>query len=414
MKIKSKTLQDLLKVLSGNIVAQGIGFLTLIFLSRDLGVEEYGVFSLLLAIFTISIQISNFGISTSYVKYLSEKRDYSKEVFFTLLLGKLFFSFCILLAVFLLSSEISLFFFDSLEYVKSIQLIAFATLFHSIYTLVISHFQAKQEFKTYAYINIFHNFLKFVSIVIISFSFSQELHISYFLNAYIFAVTVVLFTLLALNYRRIFVKHSFNMVHFIEVSKLGFWIFLSSLATMIIMRLDIMMLQKMSTSLEVGYYSVAMNVAMIFPLITTSLTTTLLPKIDDYLKNNSIKKYISTIFSKAKYLLIVLVALELLSSFIIVGLFGEAYKESASIFNILIVAFTFGIIINPISLVIYTLNRAYVLTLLNWIQLPLNYFGNMLLIPLMQAEGAAISTVLLRVFGGFYILFYLLRRKNVD
>lgn len=71
-KIKSKTLQDLLKVLSGNIVAQGLGFLTIIIISRDLGPEQYGIFSLLLAIFTVATQVSDFGVSTSYVKYVRE------------------------------------------------------------------------------------------------------------------------------------------------------------------------------------------------------------------------------------------------------------------------------------------------------------------------------------------------------
>ncbi len=64
-RIKSRTIQDLLKVLSGNVAAQGLGFLTIVLISRDLGPSQYGIFSLLLAIFTISVQISDFGISTS-------------------------------------------------------------------------------------------------------------------------------------------------------------------------------------------------------------------------------------------------------------------------------------------------------------------------------------------------------------
>ena len=72
-------MQDLLKVLSGNILAQGIGFLTIIIISRDLGPEQYGIFSLLIAIFMIAIQVSDFGVSTSYVKYVSENLSKAKE-----------------------------------------------------------------------------------------------------------------------------------------------------------------------------------------------------------------------------------------------------------------------------------------------------------------------------------------------
>lgn len=62
----------------------------------------------------------------------------------------------------------------------------------------------------------------------------------------------------------------------------------------------------------------------------------------------------------------------------------------------------------------YSIDKATMLTILNWIQLPLNYFGNLLLIPLFQAEGAAINTLVLKMFGGLYILFFIFHyAKNI-
>jgi O-antigen/teichoic acid export membrane protein len=104
--------------------------------------------------------------------------------------------------------------------------------------------------------------------------------------------------------------------------------------------------------------------------------------------------------------------MELLSPLVIKLLFGEQYIESISVFQILLVAFTFGVIINSISLVMYSINKAYLLTAMNWIQLPLNYFGNLLLIPMWQADGAAISTTILRILGGLYIMVYLLKVRK--
>ncbi len=411
-KIKSKALQDLLKVLSGNIVAQGIGFLTIIIMSRDLGPEQYGVFSLLLAIFTIAVQISDFGISTSYVKYLSENLSKAKEIFYTVIISKIVLSFIVILFLYFLSDHISLFFFETNVYSKLIQFISIAILFHSINSVIIANYQAKQQFKYFAFMNISHNLLKLLSILFISLSFTQDEHLVYFMYSYSYSLVTILIFLLITSYKNIFFNNSFNFYHFIEIYKLGFWIFLSSLATMVIMRLDIMMLTKMSTPQEAGYYSVAMNLAMIFPLITASLVTTLLPKMEVFLQNNTIKEYIFKILQKAKYIIFILIVFELLSPYVIPLLFGTQYENSVAVFKILLIAFTFGIIVNPISLVIYSINKAYVLTLLNWIQLPLNYFGNILLIPLFQAEGAAISTVVLRIIGGIYIITYLLRRKN--
>lgn len=411
-KIKSKTLQDLLKVLSGNIVAQGLGFLSIIIISRDLGPEQYGIFSLLLAIFTVAVQISDFGVSTSYVKYVSENLSKAKEIFITVILSKVALSLIIIVALYFLSGVISDFFFGSRKYQKLIELIAVAILFQSFFGVIIGHFQAIQNFKVFAYLNISHNLLKLISIIIISFSFSQEKHLEYFILSYAFVVIFLIFSISIKNYKLFSYIKQFDFNYFIQIYKLGFWVFLSSLAVMVIMRLDIMMLQKMSTSAEVGYYSVAMNLAMIFPLITTSLVTTLLPKMDEFLKNHTVKEYVKRVLSNTKYVIGILIILELISPFVIKILFGEQYIESISVFQILLVAFTFGVIINPISLVMYSINKAYLLTAMNWLQLPFNYFGNLLFIPMWQADGAAISTTILRILGGLYIMVYLLKVKK--
>jgi O-antigen/teichoic acid export membrane protein len=411
-KIKSKTLQDLLKVLSGNIIAQGIGFLAIIIISRDLGPKQYGVFSLLLAIFTVAVQISDFGVSTSYVKYVSENILKAKEIFVTVILSKVILSLLVITTLYFSAGLISDFFFESREYKRLIEIIAIAILFHAFFAVIVSHFQAVQNFKIFAYLNIAHNFLKLLSVVIVAFAFSQEKHLEYFIITYAFVVVPFILVISLKNYKLFRYIKQFDFNYFIQIYKLGFWVFLSSLAVMVIMRLDMMMLQKMSTSLEVGYYSVAMNLAMIFPLITASLVTTLLPKMDEFLKNHTVKDYVLRVFSKTKYVVAILIVMELLSPFVIKLLFGEQYAESISVFQILLVAFTFGVIINPISLVMYSINKAYLLTIMNWVQLPLNYFGNLLLIPIWQADGAAVSTIILRILGGLYIVFYLIKVRK--
>ncbi len=401
---KSTVLQDLLKVLSGNIVAQGIGFLTIILISRDLGPEQYGIFSLLLSIFTIAVQVSDFGVSTSYVKYVSENLVKAKDIFVIVVLSKVILSFLITTVLFFTSDFISLYFFEISIYSELIQLIALSIFFHAFFGVLVSHFQAIQNFKVFAWLNIVHHTLKLLSVVLIAALFENEKHLEYFILSYSYAVALLLFLILITNIKCLTQIKIKNFYYFIEIYKLGFWVFLSSLATIVIMRLDIMMLQKMSTSEEVGYYSVAMNLAMIFPLITASLVTTLLPKMDQFLKERSVKEYIFRILSKAKYVIGILIVLEITSLFVIKALFGDEYIQSISVFQILLVAFIFGVIINPISLVMYSINRAYLLTAMNWVQLPLNYFGNLLLIPILQADGAAISTTFVRIFAGFYLL----------
>jgi len=412
-KIKSKTLQDLLKVLSGNIVAQGIGFLAIIIISRDLGPEQYGIFSLLLAIFTVATQVSDFGVSTSYVKYVSEKLSKAKEIFVTVVLSKVVLSLLVISALYFSSGLISYFFFETRQYQGLIEIISIAIIFHAFFGVIVSHFQAVQNFKTFAYLNIAHNFLKLLSVIIVAFAFSQEKHLEYFILTYAFVVVALILAISLKNYRLFRYIKQFDFNYFIQIYKLGFWVFLSSLAVIVYMRLDIAMLQKMSSSLQTGYYSAAMNLAMIFPLLINSIISTILPKMDQFLKKHTIKEYVRRILQKTKYLLPLFLFLEIFSPFLINIAFGIQYQNSIIIFQILLVAFIFALIVNPISLVFYSREKAYYLTILNWIQLPLHYFGNFLLIPLLGGVGAALSTVVINFLGGVYIIYIVYSKDDL-
>jgi O-antigen/teichoic acid export membrane protein len=408
-KIKSKTLRDLLKVLSGNIVAQGLGFLTIILISRDLGAEQYGVFSLLLAIFTISIQVSDFGISTSYVKYVSENLSKAKEIFFTIVVSKIVLSFIVALSLYFLSEYISVFFFESNIYAKLIELISVAILFHSIYGVMVANYQAKQHFKQFAFMNIFHNLLKILAVVFISFSFIQNEHLEYFIYAYSFSVVFILLFLLLTNIKNISFKNHFDITHFIEIYKLGFWIFLSALIVIFMMRLDLFMLQKLDTSESVGLFAVVLTTNSIFILILSSLTSTLLPKVNNYLENNTIDSYIKKLFSFKWYILIFTVVMIVLSPLFINIFFGDTYEKSILAFQILALSYFFSFYAAPLSLVIINKNKAHLLSIMNFFQLIIMFILNLILIPKYGLNGAAISLSAMRVFGYLYVYIYIKR-----
>lgn len=411
-KIKSKTLQDLLKVLSGNIVAQGVGFLTIIIISRDLGPEQYGIFSLLLAIFTVAVQISDFGVSTSYVKYVSENLSKAKGIFVTVILSKVALSLIIIVALYFLSGVISDFFFESRKYQKLIELIAVAILFQSFFGVIIGHFQAIQNFKVFAYLNIIHNLLKLLSVIIISFSFSQEKHLEYFMLSYAFVVIFLIFSISIKNYKLFRYIKQFDFNYFIQIYKLGFWVFLSSLLVVFMMRLDLFMLQKLMDSKAVGLFSVVLTVNSIYILILSSLTATLLPKVGEYLKSNSVQAYLDRLFSFKKYIVLFTLFIILVSPIFIKLVFGSEYEDSILPFQILAISYYFSFYASPISLVLINKNKAHLLSLMNLFQIIILFLTNLVLIPLVGLLGAAISLSLMRLFGFLYVYIYVKRKFN--
>jgi O-antigen/teichoic acid export membrane protein len=89
--------------------------------------------------------------------------------------------------------------------------------------------------------------------------------------------------------------------------------------------------------------------------------------------------------------------------------FGEKYMDAVPIFTVLLLGFLLSILLNPASLVFYSLERADLLAWLNLVQLGINFAGNLVLIPQLGGLGAALSSLAVRVFGSVYILYFLWR-----
>ena len=409
IQIKSGIVADVLKVLTGNIVAQGFAFLVTVLISRDLGPARYGEFALIIAIFTCITQLSDFGTSTSYVRFLARNKEAEAEAFGSMVLFKLLTSSVLGILIWLSASEISAYFFNSAVYAGLFRMTAVALVFHSLLTTMIAHLQGMERFRMYSLLSISHHGLRLVSTVIIMLSATASERFSYFMYAYFFVAAGIVSVLLTQWKMRLVL----NWAYIKEIYTLGFWIFLSSVAVIVQMRIDVLMLQKLGTPVQTGLYSAASNVAMIFPLVTMSITATLMPKMDSFLRDHTVREFIAKAGRLTKYVLACCVLLEFASPLVIGILFGEAYRDAVPVFGILLVSYMFGIIINPISLIYYQVNRAHVLTLVNWGQLFIGYVCNLVLIPPYGATGAAISSVLLHIFSSAVIVGYLYVKQPV-
>lgn len=78
LSIHSQTVRDIVKVLSGNIVAQGLAFLGTVLVSRDLGPASYGEFALMIAVFTFFTQLADlvvFAEKSNFHKFVTREPE---------------------------------------------------------------------------------------------------------------------------------------------------------------------------------------------------------------------------------------------------------------------------------------------------------------------------------------------------
>jgi O-antigen/teichoic acid export membrane protein len=188
-----------------------------------------------------------------------------------------------------------------------------------------------------------------------------------------------------------------------ELLHFGKWILVSLFCVMIFSRLGIFMLGYYGSPEEVGYFSAAYTFAMVFPVIAGTITTILLPKVAQLSSSEQMRFFVRKSLKFTMPIVIPSVILLFLSQPIIDLAYGLEFLPSVTVFQILVVSFSFAVIINPVSLVIFSMNKPQILAYLNVLQLLLTFSANMILIPTYGAVGAAVSTLLVSLFGTLFI-----------
>lgn len=253
----------------------------------------------------------------------------------------------------------------------------------------------------YAYITVVNMIVKVVSLVLM-FLFVKEP------KDYVLYGAVTVFASSA--------SYVFNFVYatkFITLKKSGpydfrvhmkpiFRFFAMSAATSVYTNLDVVMLQFMQGNTEVGYYNAAIKVKTILVTLITSLGTVLLPRLSYYVKKEKIHDFYRMISKAVNFVVIaglpVTIYFMLFAGESIQFLAGKGYEGAVAPMVILM----------PTVLLIGLSNITgiQILTPQNLEQKVLNsilggavvdFFLNLLLIPKMASQGAALATMIAEV-----------------
>lgn len=399
---KHKLISDILKILGGNVVAQGLVFFSVAIIANAVGPERYGVYTTAVSFFTILLQLSDLGISTSYIRYFKSREIREDGALGTALLSKigiaLITSFLILLFSNGIANQLNLFGEDS----NVIKWIAVFLPFHVIYTTFIAHFQAREQFGIYSIVNLVHGLAKLGIAVALAMILEVTQPLYYFLATYFLAI-LFLAPMVRLSQPKLVYNKGFSK----NIFRLGFWIFLSTAAAAVIMQIDVFLLQRLHSAKEAGIFSAAMSMAMAIPLITTSISTAVLPKVDDFLQSGNSSQYMKSVLRYWPFVIVATFVLHSISPILIKLVFNQSYSGALPAFRVLVVAFMIGLLVNPISLIYYYINKAKILSIMNWAQLILSLILGIWMIPSFGALGASWSVLAVRLLGAFVVLSYL-------
>lgn len=376
------------------------GVLVGIWVARYLGPEQFGVFSYVVAFTALFSSIAKLGLDEIVVRDLvnyHEKEDvYLGTAFWMKLVGAVLTIILIALVLPWTSNDkaTSLYIF----------IIASGLVFQS-FEIVDFYFQSKVLAK-------FISFCKLTQLILSSlvkiYLVLTQAELIWFIWVTLFdQITLAITYIIAYSYKKLSPPplSQFNFEVVKTLIKDSWPLILSGIVVMIYMRIDQVMIKEMLGERDVGIYSVAITLAEAWYFIPILLTTSLFPAIvsakksSEQLYNKRIQQFYSLMIWSA---IVIAIAITFLSSWLVVFLYGEAYKDASDVLTINIWAGVF-VFLGVAS------GKWYLIENLQMLAFWRTFFGaitnvllNIVLINKYGIIGAAISTLVAQSLAAYF------------
>ncbi len=368
------------------------GVLVGIWVARYLGPAQFGIFNYAIAFVAILAVIAKMGLDNLVVKGIvneSERSDYYIGTAFWL---KMFGSVVTILITILI-----LFLSEEQDQTKTFILILTAGLIFQSFEAIEFYFQAKVLSK-------FMSISKTMQLII---SCIAKLYLIYIKADLIYFVAVQFldqvtlgltgFVVFRIHSKGVRFLHCFSPTIAKDLLKNAWPLIFGSIAIMVYMRVDQIMIMKMIGETEMGLYSAAVRLSEAWYFVPVVITNSLLPAILNA-KRLDEAEYIRRLQQLFKLMVVLSVAvalpITLLSEWLITLLYGEAYRDGSVVLSIHIWAGLFtslgvassGWFISE-NLLKFSLIKTLIGVLMNVI---LNY----ILIPKFGIVGVAVATII--------------------
>ena len=385
---------------SGEILSKGLWFFFLIYLARKLGVEQFGQLNYALSFSALLIVFTDFGTNLFLVRRVAaEKNIYEKEnVLNQVLWFKVITTIILLLIAVVLQRHNNISGTATLIITLSFAISAFLDPLNSIY-------RAHKHINIETYIMFYWRIL----IVVIGFiliSFHND--ILYIAVALLFsAITALIISIKVLKKKygiAAFLFHKLNFKLWPKILFSSLWINLVIIIITFIGRYNVIVLEKYSSTAQLGYYGASYKLLEGTFFIPSLLIASILPHFIESNVGNTLSNYGKKLFFKALYTLVflsTLLALPLFffSDMVIKLLYGNAYIPAAITLKVMAVTLIFFFINELLYCIILSLNKERTVVINAFFAIVLYLPFCYIIIPSQGALGAAIS-----LFVGHFVL----------
>ena len=406
----------------GTLLGAFFAFIIQVILARKLGVNEFGIFSSTFAMIVLVSPLAGLDISQLWLKVYGEE-GWSANRWMPSSIVFIILSTTITLLIIVFWA-----FFGNHDYQtrELIFILSFYILGQVSLSLISSKLQLEESYIKLSMLQLLPHFIRTILVVLLAFVFSQWMTIENIAMIYaLVSIGLVYMAYIHVKemYNNTFLLHGHNDKKTINMPKPNIsyvlqktWPFgLASFFYFIYFQSDIVLIKYMIDDTAAAIYNVAFTVlAAIYLFPAVIYQKFLLPKIHRWASNDRKKFY--EVYTKGNVLMFILGTFIMfivwgVSSWSIPLIFGEDYKSSAILLNLLALTIPMIFVAHSIGSTLVTKEHMKNKVIFMGMVAIINLVLNIILIPTYNIFGAAISTVISNII--LVLVYYIYAKKIV-
>lgn len=396
---RSRFFNNLISSFGRQIFTALLNVVTLFLLAKYFGAELNGIYNIALLLPIVLTNFLAFGISSANIYYINtNKISYEQAWYLNLRLGVIISILGLLIGFFSVIFLKNSFFSEVLDTYLYIILLAFPLQFFN--NIILSFFQADENFKIFNIILIIQPALMFVFVLILVLLDFYYLGVLLLLYLISFLVTII-YSYKQLNLSLKNKKNKKNKFNLFEIKKdirlifsYGLKAHLSNVISFINNKVDLIIINILLGPIYVGLYVVALQFSEKMWMIPQAVSNVMLPRISK-LSDNDLKRTFITSFLTRCVIFVTFIGAIFVAIFFInftTYFFGEKYGGIIIPLLILLPGIIFGAGSKLLANEFAAIGRPELNMYTSWITLLISILGNLILIPKYSLIGAAIAT----------------------
>lgn len=386
----------------GSFISKGIMYFYRILVAKQLGPEIYGLLTLGLSVFWISLTITNMGLDggakRKISKYIGEgKKERIYNVFWSSFALTMPLSLAIGLLMFFNADYISTTIFDKPQLSVVIKMMSFAVPFHALYSNLA---QVNKGMRKPEYITLVDKIIKSLFLVIVTAALVFSGYgLRALAGAQAAAIVISAIMIAYLTQKKVFPVFSRFAWDRFETKKLFLYsypLFFGSIMGDAMSWTDTLLLGVLETSTELGVYNAAFPTAQLLTVVAGGFSTMLFPTVSELYAKGKKEESVDIASAAIKWIF----ALNFPMLLLMIAfarpmmrlLFGKAYVGGSIALTMLGTAFFIQAIINHPGAYIKTEDRTKIIFYNSVAAAAVNIILNLILIPIYGNTGAALAT----------------------